>query len=80
MLEELQVLFVVGADDAVGAQQGLVVDAQANHGEVAIGETQRGVAGGGEAEQAVGPVVNRSKRSSSWNALMGKLRLFKSTR
>jgi hypothetical protein len=26
---------------------------------VAVGETQRGVARGGEAEQALGPVVNR---------------------
>ena len=52
-------LFVVGADDAVGAQQRLAVDTQTNHGEVAVRKAQSHVAGGGEAEQAVGPVVNR---------------------
>ena len=56
--EELQVLLVVGADDAVGAQQRLVVDPQPDHREVAVGEPQRGVTRGGEAEQAVGPVVH----------------------
>ncbi|MCY1550961.1 hypothetical protein D9M68_872560 [compost metagenome] len=49
---------VVGAGDAVGAQQRLLVHAQADHGEVPVGETQRLVAGGGETEQAVGPVVH----------------------
>jgi hypothetical protein len=56
--QELQVLFVVGADDAVGAQQRLVVHLQADHGEVPVGKAQRRVAGGGEAEKPVGPVVN----------------------
>uniref|UniRef100_A0A0R3QHZ1 4Fe-4S Mo/W bis-MGD-type domain-containing protein n=1 Tax=Brugia timori TaxID=42155 RepID=A0A0R3QHZ1_9BILA len=56
--QELEVLLVVRAHDAVGAQQRLVVDAQADHREVAVGETQRRVARGGEGEQAVGPVVD----------------------
>ena len=60
--EELQVVFVVRADDAVGAQQRLVVDAQPEHREVAVGETQRRVARGGEGEQAVGPVVDALHR------------------
>ena len=34
--EELQVVLVVGADDAVGAQQRLVVHPQADHREVAV--------------------------------------------
>ena len=56
--EKFEVLLVVGADDAVGAQQRLVVDLQPDHGEVAVGEPQRRVARGGEAEQAIGPVVH----------------------
>jgi hypothetical protein len=56
--EELQVLLVVRADDAVGPQQRLVVDLQADHREVAVGETQGRIAGGGEGEQPVGPVVD----------------------
>jgi hypothetical protein len=57
--QKLQVLFVVSADDAVRAQQRFAVFAtQTNHGEVAVGKTQRGVARGGEAKQAVGPVVD----------------------
>ena len=56
--QKLQVLFVIGADDAVGPQQRFVVHAQANHGEVAVGKPQRRVAGGGEGKQAVGPVVH----------------------
>ena len=56
--QELQVFVVVGADDAVGAQQGLVVDAQPDHGEMAVAETQRRVTGGGEGKQRIGPVVH----------------------
>ena len=51
-------LFIVGADYAVGAQQRLVIHLQANHGEVTVGEAQSHIAGGGEAEQAVGPMVD----------------------
>ena len=51
-------LFIVGADYAVGSQQRLVVHLEANHGEVPVGEAQSHVAGGGEAEKAVGPMVD----------------------
>ena len=51
-------LFVIGADDAVSAQQGLLVDSQPNHGEVAVGKPQGLVAGGCETKQAVGPMVD----------------------
>src|SRR5205085_6283080 len=56
--QELEVLLVVRADDAVGAQQRLVVDLEADHREVTVGKAQRGVARGGEGEQLVGPVVH----------------------
>ena len=56
--QELEVLLIIGADDAVGTHQRLAVDAQADHGEVAVGKTQRRVARGGEGEQALGPVVD----------------------
>jgi hypothetical protein len=56
--QELEVLLVVRAHDAVGAQQGLVVDLQADHREMTVREAQRRVARGGEGEQAVGPVVD----------------------
>ncbi|MCY1558228.1 hypothetical protein D9M68_951450 [compost metagenome] len=49
---------VIGADDAVGAQQRLAVHPQADHGEVPIGKAQRRIARGGEAEQPVGPMMN----------------------
>src|SRR5207344_161270 len=53
-----QMVFVVGTDDAVRTQQRLVVDAQADHREVAVRKTQRRIARGGEREQTVGPVMN----------------------
>ena len=57
--QKLQMLFVVGAGNAVGAQQRLaVLLAQANHGEMTVGKAQRLVTRGGEAEQAVGPMVD----------------------
>ena len=37
---------------------GFAVHLQADHGEMAVGKAQRGVARGGEAEKAVSPVVN----------------------
>jgi hypothetical protein len=52
-------LFIIGTGNAVGTQQGFaVVTPQANHGEMAIGKAQRLIAGGGETEQTIGPVVN----------------------
>ena len=57
--QKLQMVFVIGADDAVGPQQRLAaLAAQADHGEVAIGKAQGLVAGGGKAEKSVGPVVD----------------------
>ena len=56
--QKFEVFFVVGAGDAVGAQQRLGISLQANHGEVAIAEAQGRVARGGEAEQFVCPVVH----------------------
>ena len=56
--EELQHVLVVGAGHAVGAQQRPAVDLEAEHGELAVLEAEPGVAGGGEGEQRVGPVMN----------------------
>ncbi len=56
--EEFELVFVIRAGDAVGAQQRLLVDLQPDHREFAVAEAERGIAGGLEAEQGVGPVVN----------------------
>ena len=56
--EEVQALLPVRAGDGVGAQQRLAVDRQADHHEVAVGKPEGRVAGGGEAEQPIGPVVD----------------------
>jgi hypothetical protein len=56
--EEFQPVLVIGAGDAIGAQQRLLAELQADHGEFAVAETERRIAGGGEAEQRVGPVMN----------------------
>jgi len=56
--EDFEVIFVVRADDAVSAQQRFAIHPQSDHREMAIGKTQRRVARGGEAEEAIGPVVN----------------------
>ena len=56
--QKLQVFVVVRADDAVGAQQRLVIDTQPDHGEVAVAKTQRRVAGRGERKQRIGPMVH----------------------
>ena len=56
--QKLQMFFVIGADDAVSAQQRLLIHPQPDHGEVAVGEPQGLVAGGRETKQAVGPMVN----------------------
>ena len=36
--QKLQMFFVIGADDAVSAQQRLLIHPQPDHGEVAVGE------------------------------------------
>ncbi|MDR6357895.1 hypothetical protein Q3H58_004566 [Pseudomonas psychrotolerans] len=57
--EELQVLFVVRAGDAVGAhQRATAFGFQADHHELTVFETQARITGGLEAEQGVVPVMN----------------------
>ena len=57
--QKFEVLFIIGTGNAVGAQKRLaILAAQANHGEMTIRKTQRLVAGGGKAKQAIGPVMN----------------------
>ncbi len=58
MLRNSSDVLVGGAGDRVGAQQGLPVHLEADHGELAAGEAEGGIAGGLEGEQAIGPVVN----------------------
>src|SRR6202000_2039544 len=54
--EELELFLMIGARHAVGAQQWTAVDLEADHRELSIEEAEAGIAGGGEAEQRVGPV------------------------
>src|SRR3954463_15271797 len=56
--KEFQPVLVIGAGNAVGAQQRLLADFQADHGELAVAKTERRVARGGEGEQRVGPVMD----------------------
>ena len=56
--KEFEPVLVIGAGDAVGAQQRLLADLQSDHGEFAVAETEGWMARGGEAEQIVGPVMN----------------------
>ena len=56
--EEFEVFFVIRARNAIGAQQRLLADLQADHGELAVAEAERRVARGREAEEIIGPVVN----------------------
>src|SRR6266851_1733133 len=56
--KEFEPVLVIGAGDAVGAQQRLLADLQADHGEFAVAKTERRMARGGEAEQRVGPVMD----------------------
>jgi hypothetical protein len=60
--EELQLLLPVRARDRVGAQQGLALGLQPDHHELAVLEAETVVAGGGEAEVAVGPVADVQHR------------------
>ena len=55
--QELEVLLVIGAGNAIRAQQRSAIDVEADHEELAVLETQTGIAGGGEGELCVGPVV-----------------------
>ena len=54
--EELELLLVIGARHAVGAQQRAALDLEADHRELPVLEAEAGIAGGGEAEKRVGPV------------------------
>src|SRR5262245_15684701 len=56
--EEFELVFVIRAGDAVGAQQRLLADLQPDHGELAVAEAERGIARGGEGEEIVGPVMD----------------------
>ena len=58
--EELQLLLVVGACDAVGTQQRplALFRRQADHREMAVLEAQCLVTRGGETEQTIGPVMD----------------------
>ncbi len=60
--EELEFLFVVCADDAVGTQQRPLVDLEADHREVTVAEAEAAVAGGPEAEQRIVPVPHTGNR------------------
>ena len=57
--QELQVLLVVRAGDAVGAHHRLLIDAQTQHDEMPVLEAQRLIARRGEAEDGFIPVVHR---------------------
>jgi hypothetical protein len=52
------VLFVIRARQAISAEQRLAIDFEADHGELAVFETERGIARASEAEQRVGPVMD----------------------
>src|SRR5688500_19859444 len=41
--EEFKPVLVIGAGDAVGAQQRLLADLEPDHGELAVAETERGI-------------------------------------
>src|SRR5690606_10697159 len=55
--EKLQIVFVVGAGNAVGAHQRLALDFEAQHHEMAVVEAQAGIAGGLEGKQRVVPMT-----------------------
>ncbi len=56
--KKFEPVLVIGAGDTVGAQQRLLADLQPDHGEFAVAKAERGVAGGGEGEQRIGPVMD----------------------
>src|SRR4029079_3920294 len=60
--EELQIVLIVGACHAVGANQGPRAVIQAHHGELAIAESEAWLPAGPEAEQTVGPVMDAEHR------------------
>ncbi len=62
LAEELQMLLVVCAGDAVGPHQRFAIDLDADHHEPAIDETQTLVARGTEGEKRVVPVMDGGYR------------------
>src|SRR5262249_31452810 len=56
--EELEAVLMIGARQAVGAQQRPALHLQTDHGELAVGEAEGGIAGGAEAEQRLRPVAH----------------------
>lgn len=56
--EKFEMLFVIRARQAIGAEQRLAIDFEADHGELAVFETERGIARASEAEQRVCPVMD----------------------
>ncbi len=56
--QEFELLVVVGAGKAVGPEQRLSVELEADHHELPVGETERGAARRREAEHAGRPVVH----------------------
>src|SRR3979411_1095702 len=56
--KEFEPILVIGTGDAVGTQQRPFPELQADHREFAISKTKRRIAGGGEAEQCIGPVMD----------------------
>ena len=78
--EKLEVLLVVGADNAVGAQQRFVVDPQADHREVTVAKAKRRITGGGERKKLVGPVVDGKNPFLVESAHGAKIRLIKRRR
>ena len=55
---KFELFFVIWADDGVGAHQRATLDFQTDHDELTIDKTQARIAGAGEAEQGVIPVVD----------------------
>ena len=55
--QELEVLLVIRAGDAVGAQQRTVIDVESHHHELPVLESQARVPRGGERELCIGPMM-----------------------
>ena len=55
---------MIGAGHGVGAQQRTALDLEPDHGELAVLESEAGIAGGGEAEKRIGPVPDRKNSLS----------------
>src|SRR5437868_4787927 len=56
--KEFEPVLIIGAGHTIGAQQRSFTDLQTDHREFAVAKTKRRIAGRGEAEQGVGPVMD----------------------